>query len=215
MCFGWLRLLCVRPALCVPGWAVARQHRFCALCASHVSAALSIMYRSQIILSRPVFPRVSLPRCRVSMRSSLVMFCSNESSDGLCSQCYKAKMSDMTLKLDQKVPAAPNVDSRPARAAAASLPQAGQEPDAAGPPPVSDAGPPVAAGSEQPKKKKRCSVCKKKVGILGWECKCGKLLCTSHRTPEDHACDFDYRTEGKKRLADANPLVAFSKVDSI
>ena len=147
------------------------------------------------------------------MRSSLVMCCSNESSDGLCSQCYKAKISDVTLKLNQIVPAAPKVDSRPARAA--SLPVAAQEPDAAGPLPVSDAGPPVAAASEQPKKKNRCSVCKKKVGILGWECKCGKLLCTSHRTPEDHACDFDYRTEGKKRLAEANPLVAFSKVDSI
>lgn len=121
-------------------------------------------------------------------------------TDGLCSKHAAAAAAAV---------AATEVDARPAAAAARDEP------------PVAPAAAPVvqpqtaAAAPEQPKKKNRCSVCKKKVGLLGFECKCGRLLCASHRTAEEHSCEHDYRTEGKKRLAEANPLVAFSKIDSI
>ena len=91
--------------------------------------------------------------------------------------------------------------------------------DAAGPAPqavnTASAVATADAASEQPKKKNRCAMCKKKVGLLGFECKCGKLLCSNHRTAEEHECDYDYRTEGKKRLAEANPVIAFSKIDAL
>jgi AN1-type zinc finger protein 5/6 len=121
-------------------------------------------------------------------------------------------MSDLQLKMDKPaVITAPEVDARPAHDAAREPEPEAHAPSSAQPADAASATP----ASPDPKKKNRCTVCKKKVGLLGFECKCGKLLCTSHRQAEEHQCDYDYRTEGKKRLADANPLVAFSKIDSI
>ena len=126
-------------------------------------------------------------------------------------------MSALQLKMDvTKAIAAPEVDARPAGDATPAIVEPSQA-SVAPSPPQAEAAPEAStsAPSEPPKKKNRCSVCKKKVGLLGFECKCGRLLCSSHRTAEEHNCEFDYRAEGKKRLADANPLVAFSKVDGI
>jgi hypothetical protein len=36
---------------------------------------------------------------------------------------------------------------------------------------------------------KKCDQCQKKVGLLGFDCKCGKTLCAAHRYPETHGCD--------------------------
>lgn len=46
----------------------------------------------------------------------------------------------------------------------------------------------------------RCDVCRKKLGLLGHVCKCGKQCCTSHLQAELHACTYDFRTEGRKQL---------------
>jgi hypothetical protein len=66
----------------------------------------------------------------------------------------------------------------------------------------------------------RCKICNKKVGILGFSCKCSSLydedklhvFCPSHRHPEDHSCPIDYREIGKKELERKNPVVISSKV---
>ena len=57
--------------------------------------------------------------------------------------------------------------------------------------------------------KKKCAFCKKKVGLLGLTCKCGKLFCTNHLQPECHNCSFDHRTRAKEILE--NKLV---KIDA-
>ncbi len=36
--------------------------------------------------------------------------------------------------------------------------------------------------------KRRCEECQKKVGLLGFECACGKTLCATHRYMENHVC---------------------------
>lgn len=61
----------------------------------------------------------------------------------------------------------------------------------------------------------RCSCCRKKVGLLGFTCKCGLLLCAAHRYAEAHDCSHDYASEGRARLAAANPLVQAAKVQKI
>jgi len=38
---------------------------------------------------------------------------------------------------------------------------------------------------------------------MGQQCKCGKLLCISHLQAEQHACGYDFRSEGKKELEKA------------
>jgi AN1-type zinc finger protein 5/6 len=61
----------------------------------------------------------------------------------------------------------------------------------------------------------RCFGCNKKVGLLGFECRCGFVFCSSHRHAADHACTFDYASMDKARLAAQNPLVAASKLDRL
>lgn len=43
-------------------------------------------------------------------------------------------------------------------------------------------------------KRNRCFSCRKKVGILGFECRCGDVFCGGCRMPEDHECTADWTT---------------------
>ena len=47
--------------------------------------------------------------------------------------------------------------------------------------------------SDQPKEKNRCNSCNRKVGLLGFKCRCGDLFCGKHRHPEDHTCKINYK----------------------
>ena len=55
------------------------------------------------------------------------------------------------------------------------------------------------------KKPERCEMCKKKVGIIGFECRCGSMFCRKHRFPEKHECNFDYKALGCEILMKQNP----------
>ncbi|KAL8207770.1 hypothetical protein R6Q57_007182 [Mikania cordata] len=61
----------------------------------------------------------------------------------------------------------------------------------------------------------RCQSCKKKVGVMGYKCKCGKTFCGSHRYPEEHDCEFDFKRTGRDAIAKANPVVKADKVNRI
>ncbi|XP_048554142.1 zinc finger A20 and AN1 domain-containing stress-associated protein 12-like [Triticum urartu] len=58
----------------------------------------------------------------------------------------------------------------------------------------------------------RCMACKKKVGLLGFACRCGGTFCSLHRYVDGHACSFDYKKVGREQIAQQNPLVAPSKL---
>ncbi|RDY02426.1 Zinc finger A20 and AN1 domain-containing stress-associated protein 8, partial [Mucuna pruriens] len=53
----------------------------------------------------------------------------------------------------------------------------------------------------------RCATCRKRVGLTGFNCKCGNLFCAIHRYSDKHDCPFDYRTVGQDAIAKANPVV--------
>jgi len=65
------------------------------------------------------------------------------------------------------------------------------------------------------KKRNRCYSCKKKVGLTGFECRCGGLFCGLHRYSDKHNCTFDYKTDGREQLAKANPVVVGEKIKKI
>ena len=65
------------------------------------------------------------------------------------------------------------------------------------------------------KQKRRCLVCKKKVGLTAISCRCGGLFCSIHRYSDKHDCDFDYKAMGKKEISEANPVVKAKKIDKI
>lgn len=50
------------------------------------------------------------------------------------------------------------------------------------------------------KKKLRCAMCNKKLGLLGFECKCGKMYCSTHLLAELHNCTHNYKEEQCEKL---------------
>ena len=48
----------------------------------------------------------------------------------------------------------------------------------------------------------RCFICRKKLHLDGWSCKCDTklLFCSKHRLPFDHNCLFDYKKENQEFL---------------
>ena len=70
---------------------------------------------------------------------------------------------------------------------------------------------PVEAASK-PVKKGHCRVCRKKVGLLAFTCRCEGEFCAAHRPPEEHSCTFDFKAEGKAKLTQANPVVNGDKL---
>jgi len=61
----------------------------------------------------------------------------------------------------------------------------------------------------------RCDMCKKKVGLTGFTCRCGGMYCSSHRYDAIHSCTFDYRTTEREQIAKNNPTVGFNKIEKI
>ncbi|XP_063243311.1 AN1-type zinc finger protein 4-like isoform X2 [Bacillus rossius redtenbacheri] len=62
----------------------------------------------------------------------------------------------------------------------------------------------------------RCAECRKRLNITNvYSCRCEKLFCSTHRYSELHGCTFDYKSEGRRLLEQANPLVAAPKLPKI
>lgn len=135
----------------------------------------------------------------------------------LCSKCYR----DHRLKAEQDASAKMAVEksfllSAPALdvESSASVPPASQPKldlsSASEPPP--QAAPPADVTAAPSKKAGRCTACSKKVGLTGFKCRCGHTFCGSHRYPEQHSCEFDFKSAGREAIARANPLVKTDKL---
>ncbi|TNV75421.1 hypothetical protein FGO68_gene15595 [Halteria grandinella] len=62
---------------------------------------------------------------------------------------------------------------------------------------------------------KVCWQCSKRVGLLGFTCKCQYVFCGKHRYAEEHLCTFDHVTQQREILERSNPLVRSEKVKKI
>ena len=73
------------------------------------------------------------------------------------------------------------------------------------------------AGKGKAKRSKvnRCDVCSKKVGLLGFDCRCGGLFCALHRGDDEHNCTFDYKTLQRAELAQNNPKIVADRVTKL
>lgn len=71
-------------------------------------------------------------------------------------------------------------------------------------------------GKEEKKpKKNRCHTCKKKVGLTGFQCRCGGLFCSLHRYSDKHDCKFNYKELAQEQIRKNNPVVVGSKIQKI
>ncbi|KAI3683051.1 hypothetical protein L1987_83548 [Smallanthus sonchifolius] len=70
-------------------------------------------------------------------------------------------------------------------------------------------------GEDQGQGPPRCTMCKKRVGLTGFNCRCGNVFCNVHRYSDKHECKFDYRATAKDAIAKANPVVKPEKLDKI
>ncbi|GER55075.1 A20/AN1-like zinc finger family protein [Striga asiatica] len=105
-----------------------------------------------------------------------------------------------------------------------------QPPAARSPPEASDPKPPASnpgsssAGSpdlakptvnlKRPREANRCSGsgCRKRVGLMGFRCRCGDVFCSEHRYSDRHDCGYDYKAAGREAIARENPVVRAAKL---
>uniref|UniRef100_A0A3B4B5Y0 Zinc finger, AN1-type domain 5b n=1 Tax=Periophthalmus magnuspinnatus TaxID=409849 RepID=A0A3B4B5Y0_9GOBI len=64
-------------------------------------------------------------------------------------------------------------------------------------------------------KKNRCFICRKKLGLTGFDCRCGQQFCGLHRYSDKHHCSYDYRTEAAEKIRKENPVVVADKIQRI
>lgn len=64
-------------------------------------------------------------------------------------------------------------------------------------------------------KKNRCICCNKKLGLLGFTCRCGGNFCAEHRLDSAHSCTYDYLGEAKNKLSKELSKVIANKLDKV
>ncbi|XP_035012223.1 AN1-type zinc finger protein 6 [Hippoglossus stenolepis] len=77
------------------------------------------------------------------------------------------------------------------------------------------AGTSVEAEKKPKAKKNRCLTCRKKVGLTGFDCRCGNIFCSTHRYSDRHNCTFDYKADAVEKLKKENPVVGGEKIQKI
>lgn len=149
-------------------------------------------------------------------------FFGSAATANMCSKCHK----DMILKQEQAQAAASSIESIVNRSSSENgkVPVATEILDLqAGSVDAKVISTELSAGSSMSKDvdmkvnegPKRCTTCRKRVGLTGFNCKCGNLFCSVHRYSDKHGCPFDYRTAARDAIAKANPVVRADKLDKI
>ncbi|XP_022842733.1 zinc finger A20 and AN1 domain-containing stress-associated protein 4-like [Olea europaea var. sylvestris] len=134
-------------------------------------------------------------------------FFGSPATKDLCSKCY----GDLCLKetpKNSKSSDSPLFSSPPLVAPSSSVAETW-------PTISSPENSPAAAQPVVPHQPSRCFTCRKKVGLMGFRCRCGTTFCGSHRYPEQHGCTFDFKGMGKEAIAKANPVVKAEKLEKI
>eukprot|EP01069_Polyplicarium_translucidae_P007292 Polyplicarium_translucidae@DN3085_c0_g1_i4.p1 len=145
-------------------------------------------------------------------------FYGNPTTRNLCSKCYRDEMQREQSEIDRQrsgrlgrsmsTPSSP-AESPPVESAPAAADAAVDGPSVS----VEAAPSSGAAPRVHQEKKSRCWKCNKKVGLLGFECRCGYVYCGAHRHADLHDCDFDYREMQRQQLAKANQRVVAQKLE--
>uniref|UniRef100_A0A3P8T184 Zinc finger, AN1-type domain 5a n=2 Tax=Amphiprion percula TaxID=161767 RepID=A0A3P8T184_AMPPE len=89
------------------------------------------------------------------------------------------------------------------------------QPAASSPTPVASSSSEEGKGDTPKPKKNRCFMCRKRVGLTGFDCRCGNLFCGIHRYSDKHNCPYDYKAEAAAKIRKENPVVVADKIQRI
>lgn len=66
-------------------------------------------------------------------------------------------------------------------------------------------------------KKNKCSFCKKKLGMIYFDCECGGKFCSIHRYTHTHNCKCitEKKEKNIKSITDNNPTIQFQKFTKV
>lgn len=65
------------------------------------------------------------------------------------------------------------------------------------------------------KKSHRCALCRKRIGLTGFRCRCNLDFCSLHRYSDQHDCQFDYKANAQAKIRKENPVVVGEKIKKI
>jgi hypothetical protein len=143
-------------------------------------------------------------------------FYGNPQTMNLCSKCFRTRntASQPSVSSPPQTPATsmrptiPTMPTTPEKPTTTSMDISSPAPAAS----TDSSSSEDIQGEDAQKDRTRCFCCKKKVGLLGINCRCGFTFCPSHRYPEQHKCNFDYKSRQKTLLAAQNPQIVAPKV---
>uniref|UniRef100_A0A674PDU2 Zinc finger, AN1-type domain 5a n=2 Tax=Takifugu rubripes TaxID=31033 RepID=A0A674PDU2_TAKRU len=110
------------------------------------------------------------------------------------------QMTEMSISREDKAEHLEPVVNQPAASSAAPLAS-----------PSGDDG----KGDTPKPKKNRCFMCRKRVGLTGFDCRCGNLFCGIHRYSDKHNCPYDYKADAAAKIRKENPVVVADKIQRI